>query len=181
MSTSTTSPIRDRAIKLLGSGINPEQTAHALGVEPSRISQLLSDQEFALEVTNLRFQNLARASNIDATYDTLEEKLQKKLADVLCFMTKPGEILAALRIVNGAKRRGASTQSEISNPAQVVTLNIPVMVVNKFVTTINNQVVRAGDRDLVTIPSAQMRNLLESSQGVNRDVKNSNPLTISAS
>ena len=57
----------------------PEQTASAVGLSVSRISQLLSDPEFSAQVAELRFNNLQKHNERDSAYDTMEEKLLKKL------------------------------------------------------------------------------------------------------
>ena len=67
--------LEDRALSLLGSGISAESAATALGVSPSRISQLLSAPEFAEQVAELRYNNLQQHNHRDANYDSLEDKL----------------------------------------------------------------------------------------------------------
>lgn len=156
MSQGITSSTEERALKLLGSGLNPETVAHALGVSASRISQLLSEEDFALQVSHLRFTSLQKHNERDSSYDELEDKLLKKLDDLLPYMTKPMEVLAALRTVNNANRRGASAPQEIHNQQTIVNLTIPVRAVQKFVTNINNQVVQIGDQTLVTMQSGAL-------------------------
>lgn len=160
MSNSPNNSIESRALKLLGSGATPEQTAAALGVTASRISQLISDPEFSAGVAELRFQSLSRSNDIDSKYDEMESTLQKRLGDMLCWMTKPGEILAAIRIINAAKRRGSSTPSELTSIGTVVVLNMPTHVTQQFTVNTTNQVIRAGDKDLVTVQSSRMKDLL---------------------
>ncbi len=69
----TSSSIEDRALVLLGAGIGGEAVANALGVTPSRISQLLSEQAFSDAVSTLRYENLQKHNNRDASYDTIED------------------------------------------------------------------------------------------------------------
>jgi hypothetical protein len=186
MSTSTTSATEERALSLLGQGLGPEIVASAVGVSVSRISQLLSDPNFSAQVSTLRYENLAKHNQRDNKYDRMEEQLQDKLADLIPFMMKPFEVLKAIQIINQAKRRGTSAPESITNQQTVVQLVMPTQIINNFSkneisVNINNQVVRAGNQDLVTVQSARMEHLLTASKvpklsGEISDVKVSNGL-----
>jgi hypothetical protein len=146
----------ERAIKLLGNGLGPEQVATAIGVTPSRISQLLSDQDFAQAVAELRFQALQRHNEIDGSYDTIEEALIEKLADVLPLMLRPMEILKAIQVINGAKRRGQSAPEQITHQNTVVNLVMPTQIIQKFSINSNNQITNVGTQTLETIQSSSL-------------------------
>lgn len=169
MSTSTTSPTESRALTLLGQGISPTMVASALGVTVSRISQLISDPDFASAVSELRYKSLLKNNDRDNSYDAMEEQLQKKLHDLLPFMIKPFEVLKAIQIINAAKRRGVAATDAPTERSNVVQLTLPVNIFNQNVVqniqvNINNQVTRAGDQDLVTIQSAKMDQMLVASK-----------------
>jgi hypothetical protein len=161
MSQSLTSS-ESRAITLLGQGINPEMAAAAVGLSVSRISQLLSQEEHATAVAEARYKNLVAHSARDAKYDDLEDKLIKRLSDVLVFMTRPMEILAAIKTINGAKRRGASAPESLTTSQETVPLTMPVAILQQFSVNINNQVIKVGEKDLTTVQSGQLSRLLES-------------------
>lgn len=146
----------ERAIKLLGSGVSPEQTATALGVSASRISQLLSDQNFAKAVAELRFEALQKHNATDSAYDTLEDALIEKLADVLPLMVRPMEILKAIQVINGAKRRGQSAPEQITQQNTVVNLVMPTQIIQKFQMNSNNQITNVGAQTLETIQSSTL-------------------------
>lgn len=152
--TSTTT--RDRALALLGNGIPAEQVAAACGVTPSAISQLLSEEGFASEVATARYQNLSKHNERDSKYDSIEDKLVDKLEDLLPLMMRPMEVLKSIQVINAAKRRGSSTPDSIVNQQTVVQIVMPNVVVNKFVANAQNQVIRAGDQDLLTIQSGTL-------------------------
>lgn len=152
-STSQRSATESRALKLLGSGYTPATVAAACGVTESRISQLLSEDGFAEEVATLRFQSLEKYNEIDSTYDTLEKKLLKQLEDVLPLLMRPLEIAKVLGVLNAAKRRGATAPEQIHSQSTVVNLVMPNVIVQKFTTNINNQVIQAGEQTLETIQS----------------------------
>lgn len=170
MST-TTSTTETRALALLSQGLGPEVVAAAVGVSTSRISQLLSTPEFAAQVAEGRYENLAKHNQRDNAYDSMEDSLLAKLKDCLPFMMRPMEILKAIQVINAAKRRGSSAPESITSQQTVVQLIMPTQVLQSFTTNVNNQVIKAGQQDLVTVQSASMDKLLSSSKGL-RNVEN---------
>lgn len=158
-STSIRSATEQRAITLLGSGLPPESVASAVGVTVSRISQLVSDPEFMAEVTDLRFKNLSKHNERDNRYDTLEDKLLEKLENCLPMMYKPLEVLKAIAVINAAKRRGSSAPDSTINQQTVVSLTMPIQIIKQFTTNIQNQVIQAGEQELLTIQSSQLSGL----------------------
>ena len=157
------SPIRSRALALLSSGITPEQTAAALGVTPSAISQLISDAEFANELATARFEKLKKNNARDEELDSLEDELitiMKQQMALIAFDTN--KIPRLFSIINAAKRRGASAPESAHTHNTIIQLNVPVSIVSRFRVNSNNQVVSAGSQDLITIQSGNMRNLVES-------------------
>ena len=151
----------ERALNLLGKGVTPAQTAMALGVTESTISQLLSNDEFAEKVAELRYTNLLQHSERDSKADTLEDKLLKKLNDLVPFLMKPIEVARVYQIVNSAKRRGQSTPESITTAKEVVPLVMPVTIINKFSVNSANQVIQAGAQPLITVQSGNMKALLD--------------------
>lgn len=160
----------ERAIKLLGNGLGPEQVATAVGVTPARISQLLADQDFATAVAELRFENLQKHNEIDASYDELEGALINKLADVLPLMLRPMEILKAIQVINGAKRRGQSAPEQITHQNTVVNLVMPTQIIQKFSMNSNNQVTNVGSQTLETIQSGTLLASTKAKQGASPNV-----------
>jgi hypothetical protein len=168
---STTSPTEERALSLLGQGCGPELVASAIGVSVSRISQLLSTPEFAEKVAELRFAALARHNERDQRADRIEDLLLEKLENVIPYITDPMKLIAAYTRINAAKRRGSSSPEAITAQTQVVALNIPAVVINQHIkqditVNINNQVIKAGNQDLITVQSANMEKLLARSKSL---------------
>lgn len=157
-----TSSIEERALELLGSGIKSESVASALGVSPSRISQLLAEQHFADKVAELRYKNLQSHNKRDDKYDSLEDKLIFKLTNSLPLMVRPDTILKALSIVNGAKRRGQTSPDTANSTTNIVNIILPKVIAQKIVTNLNNQVIRAGNQELLTMPSGNLLKQVES-------------------
>lgn len=156
--------LEDRALSLLGSGVQAEAVASALGVSPSRISQLLANKLFADKVTELRYESLQKHNVRDDAYNSLEDKLLKKLDTALPFLIKPESILKAISVVNGAKRRGQDAPASSSGTQNIVNIILPSKIAQQFTTNLDNQVIRAGEQELMTIPSGNLVKQLEDLQ-----------------
>lgn len=174
------SHIREKAIAMLGSGTPASIVASALGVTESAISQLLSQDEFSKQVTDLRFKNLSRQTELDDRYTSMEETLLTKLEKVLPLMTRPRDVVATLTAINGTKRRGASNLAGTVGQSQVVNLTIPVTIAHKFVSNVNNQVVEVQDESgsassLITASSGSLDGLYERIVGGSGSLGNETP------
>ena len=160
----------ERALALLGTGVSPSVVAASLGVTESRISQLLSDDEFASKVATLRYESLQKHSIRDSSYDTLEDELIEKMKDCIPLMHRPMEILKAISVINAAKRRGASTPESITEKQQIIQLNIPVQIINKFTTNLAGQVTTITtaetEQSLLTIQSGSLDSLIKEKRDV---------------
>lgn len=142
---------RERAAKLLGQGIQQEIVATALGVTPGYISQLLSEPEFAAEVSQLRLVNLENASERDGKYDKLEDKMLDQLEELAGYMTKPREVLSALAVLNKAVRRGVKQEQQPAVKQDVVTLVLPQIIQQTFILNQSNQVVAVGEKQAAPV------------------------------
>lgn len=156
---------QERALELLGSGIGPEMVAAAIGVSVSYISQLLANVDFAAKVADKRYAHLSKYTELDNQYDSIEQKLVRKMESMVGMMFKPGEILNAIKVINAVKRRGVTSPENIHGTREVVSLTIPNVVLqsvtnNNLTTNIHNQVVKIGEQDLSTVQSVRMGDLL---------------------
>lgn len=153
--------IQGRICKLLGQGIEGHRVASALGVDPSYVSQLLADDAFKERVQELRLANLTEATTRDKRYDGIEDKLLGHIEhdidkNPFAFKTT-GDKVRALSIVNNLKRRGANADSNIATINQtVVQLVLPTQLMQRYVKDVNNQIVQAGDKNLLTMQSGSM-------------------------
>lgn len=161
-STGVTSAVEEKALQLLGAGISQEATAAALGVSPSRITQLLSEKTFSDKVANLRYAALQKHSERDGKYDSLEDQLLLKLEKSLPLLLRPESILKAITVVNGAKRRGqAAVGANGSADAKVVQIVVPTFVAQRFSVNLDNQVIRAGSQELLTMQASKLLQRVE--------------------
>ena len=163
-SPGVTSGLEEKALNLLGSGIAAESVAAALGVTPGRIAQLLSEETFSDEVSKLRYKSLQSHNVRDSKYDSLEDRLLEKLEKSLPLMIKPETILNAMTRVNAAKRRGQSAPAQVVNQQNIINLTLPTVLADKFSIDINNQVVKAGDQELLTMASGNLLKQVEVAQ-----------------
>lgn len=145
--------MQEKILALLGNGVSPDATAMAVGVENSYISQLLGREDFSARVTQLRFDRLQKSSEIDKSYDELESMLLEKLHGVSDYLLKPSDILMALRIVNGAQRRGAGISQATHIVQNIVQLNMPAKLIQHFRTDEQNQVIEVEGQQIGTIPA----------------------------
>jgi len=149
-----------RALEMLGNGLAPVVVSSALGISESYISQLLGEEQFSAQVTAKRFANLQAATTRDRDYDSIEDALIAKMKDLLPMMYKPMEVLRAITVINAAKRRGADAPDNTVVHNTIVQLTLPAAITSRFVTNINNQVIEAGEQELITIETKTLKSKL---------------------
>lgn len=151
---------RNRIRDLLGTGLSSEVVATAVGCDPSYISQLLAEEAFAAEVSNLRAEALTANSKRDRKIDTIEDKVIEKLEEVVDngMVFKPADLLRTFAVVNNAKRRGVPAHESMVVNNTIVNLMIPQVLRRAFTINQQGEVIEAEGQTLVTMPA---RSLLE--------------------
>lgn len=149
-----------RLIQYLTAGVTPAEAARALGITPGAVTQLMQQPEVSAELEKAREEQLQRSTAIDAKYDALEDKLLTQLERTVPLLLRPAEIANVLTRVNQAKRRGAG-HTATAAPAKILQLNLPIAIQTKFVLNSSNQVITAGEQELVTIQSGSVPKLIE--------------------
>ena len=161
--------IQGRICKLLGQGYPAHTVSTALGVDPSYISQLLSDDAFKAKVQELKLTHLTEKTQRDQRYDGLEDKLLSKIENdidnnPLAFKTTT-EKVRSLVAINGLKRRGANADSSVTTINQtVVQLTLPTQLLQRYVKDVNNQIVQAGEKNLLTMQSGSLSEFASTSE-----------------
>jgi hypothetical protein len=156
--------MKDKVKELLGTGLPNNVVATATGISESQITQWMSEEEFAGEVQTLRTMNLAKATERDNKYNSLEDSILEIMEEKLTnygLTWKPGELARILAIVNGAKRRGAPTEVSGQVARSVVPLQLPPVIVAAFVVNGHNQVVEVEGRTVATISASKVVRELE--------------------
>lgn len=163
---------KDQRIKeMLGYGIKPESVANAIGCEPSYVSQLMSREDFAGEVAELRINHSIADTERDLSYDALEDKLLKEMHEMVDHgrFQKPEQVLMALRVSNQMIRRGGKANGPARQLNVVVELSLPKIVRDRFIPnasgdtkmidiTPSGEVVKVNGQTMVTMPSGQLVN-----------------------
>jgi predicted transcriptional regulator len=159
--------VRDKAKELLGLNLPNNVVASAIGVSESQVSQWLSDEQFALEVQELKLTNFAEHATRDRKYNKLEDLVLQKLEEKLdsgLFFTSPREILSAITVLNKAVRR--ATPAELGAGAgnrTIVNLQLPEnsAFAAKFILNGQNQVVEIAGRSMATMSARGVVKQLE--------------------
>jgi hypothetical protein len=151
---------QDKIKELLGTGLSNEVVASSIGVHPSYISQLMSDEDFYNSVIELRTKNLAAHTVRDRNLDGIEDTLIKKMSEMLDsgMVYKPHDILKFFQVLNNAKRRGVTPAEATVVNNTVVNLSLPPIVQKQFSFKTNsaNEVVEVEGQTMITMPAAHL-------------------------
>jgi len=164
--TEIVNQLESRAIRLLAAGLSAARVAESLGVDASRISQLLAEDEFKSKLADEKFSLLNRHNEADEKLNALEDKVRDRLEQTVDMIFDPMKLTRIFQVVNAAKRRGMETSGDSLSNSTVVNLMIPQRVVNNFVVNSNNQVIQAGGEDLITIQPHRVQEMIHE-----RDIK----------
>lgn len=157
--------MQDRIKDLLGRGIPATNVAMAVGCEESYISQLMSDEAFRTEVQNLKAANFSKFTESDDALDAAEAKALKKVAQLVDFVTKPGEAARCFQILNAARRRVSdSTAAAQAAPSTIVNISLPQVARVAMLTDHNKQVIEVDGRPLITMSAKQLVNMSEAAR-----------------
>lgn len=150
-------PVDKKQIQdLLGSGLSNDVVATAVGCDPSYITQLMSGEEFAARVVELRTEALSANTKRDRKIDSVEDKLLSKVEDAVDLLYKPNDLIRAVSTINAMKRRGVSSQDSLQINNTVVNLMIPKVVIMNFTKNSQGEVIEVEGKSLVTMPSNQL-------------------------
>lgn len=146
----------EKALKLLATGLQPVVVAAAVGVTKGRISQLMEDPTFMVQLAEQQALLGSGAVERDQAYDDLETLLLDKLRTNVPMMFKTQEILGAIRIINSAKRRSIVNPDLNNTAPKIVKLCLPSHVTAKFTINAQGVVVEVAGRELTTIDSGSL-------------------------
>lgn len=178
MSYSPSNPVEAKALALLGKNFPQEAVAKALGVTPGRISQLMADEEFAAEVSNLRYQNLQAHTERDERIDRIEDKLLDKLEKAIPLLSaqEPTKIAKIWKDVNAAKRRGAAADSNNTLVSQtIINLTLPTQIINKYRSNEQSQVIEIGGKPFITAQPQMLEHELKEKENETRRLSTDDP------
>lgn len=170
-SAPTRSKVEEQIKELLGQGLSNSVVASAVGCSPGLITQLLSDEHFSQEVTTLRAASLTAATRRDRSIDSIEDQLIAKMSDILPYITKPMEVVAALGAINKMVRRGNPAQQGHVINQTTVNLNLPTTSLHQYTKNSNGEVVEVAGQSLVSMPAAALLTKLKQSALVEGNVQ----------
>jgi hypothetical protein len=160
---------KDQVKELLGTGLSVSVVASAVGCADGYITQLMSDADFASEVTRLKIINLQASSKRDDSINGIEDKILRKLTSAIDenAFYRPRDLLHAFAVINNAKRRGvaATSDSNIAAGTTIINLNIPATVAKKFTISQQGEVLEVDDQTLITMPTGQLLSSLAKGEG----------------
>jgi hypothetical protein len=159
---------KELALELLSYNLPQVDVAAALGVTPAAISQLLVDESFRRELSELKVKNLTAASARDKKLDGLEDSLITKLEDSVKLLVDPMKVTKVFQTVNGAKRRGVAASPTSVGSETVVSLQIPRALVDKLgiKISVDGQVVSVEGQDLRTMQTHVLDGLIHEGQDI---------------
>jgi hypothetical protein len=152
------SSVEQRIIKFLTQKVKPAQIASCVGLPIEAVISLAGRQDVAEIVTKAHTEHIESANSRDALYDELELEAAKYMKRALpMLLAKPSELIKVITGLNSLKRRGSiAGEDSATGSGAVVQLNLPNILIQNFQVNIDNQVIRAGEQDLTTLPSSQM-------------------------
>lgn len=164
--------LRDKIKQLLIAGLPPVQVASACACSPSFVSQLLADEQFMNDVASGRIaynaNKMQQYQDIDDGYDDIEDALLKKLGNLLPFINKPNEVLAALSAVNRAERKrssmGLNTMQQANAVENKVAITLPMHLLKNVHVAVEfdsrNQITSIDNRSMLPFQASQLQEAL---------------------
>lgn len=158
---------KDQLKSLLGNGVPAAQAAKAVGCSAAYVAELMAEAGFSEEVATMRVGKLHAATERDAKYDAIEDKLLGNLETMAPLMLQPAMLLKAITVVNGAKRRGVTDAETVAaQKATVVVLHLPEVLRHRYKLNPNNEIIEVDGRTLLTIDSNAILANLEGAKNV---------------
>lgn len=165
--------MQEKIQEMLGAGLTQSQVAHAVGVDESYISQLMTDEEFVRTVQELRSEKASAFIEHDGRIDTMEQAALARISESIPFM-KPMDALKTFQTLNSAKRKTGLNHGVQQVPSQIAILNLPENASVVFQLSTDNQVVSVEGRSVATLPSSNVTAMLRKRQAEAQLVKLTN-------
>lgn len=158
---------KDRILELLGSGLANGVVASTVGCDPALISQLMSQEDFAAKVVELRTTSRLAATKRDRNIDSIEDNLIELLKEQVETrqIYKPRDVLMAFNVLNKAQRRGNPNQDGLTINNNVVELTMPVTLVANFTKNTQGEVIEVEGQTMQTMPAQSLLRHLARTKG----------------
>lgn len=152
-----------KVLNFLKGGCTPAQAAQAVGVSEPYVSQLCAEEDFQKQIAQKLQHDFEQALETDKNLDEIEHLLTKKIKQLVPYMIGLDDVLKTFRVVNQSNRKlGAKINPAEGNNGvgvKTITLLLPKIIINNFITNPNSEVVAIDDRNLVTLNSSSIDSL----------------------
>lgn len=147
---------KNKIKRMLISGVKAADVSKAVGVSEGYISQLMDDVNFAKDVQAGRAGNAVGRVNLNAKYDSVEEKLLTRLEQNIPNLYKTNDIVNALRVVGSRKREPIVEKPPEFNGNQVVHLHLSPRIANKFILNGRKDIIGLGEQTFIPMSSLEL-------------------------
>lgn len=161
--------MRDRILRLLANGIKPADAAGVVGCTPSYISQLLKDEDFKTELTELITNQSEDADEkrLDIKYEATEHRILNAINEALP-SAKLGELTRTLEVVVKRQtevKKLAAFKTAPKTSVQIVNLTLPASFHKLQAPTIEmnseSEVIAIGGNNLAPLASDGVKTLFD--------------------
>lgn len=143
----------------LSQGVPQEAVARALGIDPSYVSQLMAEEEFATEVQEARMVAAARDSGVDHKIRQGEEAaLDRVLAKLP--MAGMKDALLVFKVLNAAKlRKDSMIPQAVQSTGTVVEIYLPGAMVPQYVQNKKSEIIEVNGKTMVSAGVKQLERM----------------------
>lgn len=140
----------------LGEGMTQAAAADAAGCSASYVSQLMEQPEFRALVAQARAVKYSKYAEMDRRADDLQLTALTRLEKVIAMEHKLPNLLRAVQVLDGMKRRSTAATDEAGAVAATVKITLPSAVRANYTVAVdmNNKVVQIGESNLIPATGA---------------------------
>lgn len=156
---------KDSVLAMLAQNIPAHQISATLGVEESYISQLASNEDFQLQLAELKIEVAQADINYDAKLDLVEESFLDRIEDKSKFANLQQSI-QAFKVLNTARRRRDSRiQAPNTSTAAVIQLTVAVAVIPQYQVNSKNEIIEVEGKTMVSATPSKLDEIIATRGG----------------
>ncbi|HEY9661549.1 MAG TPA: hypothetical protein V6C65_24090, partial [Allocoleopsis sp.] len=150
---------RQYALELLSQGISPTQVAAAIGVDDSRISQLMAEEDFQEELNRLKVAATAEDLAFDKKLESAElqalDNIERRLP-----IANMQQSLQAFKVLNTARRRkDGNVVAQGAAGGVVVNITLPAIAMPQFVLNQKAEVIEVEGKTMISATPKQLQQI----------------------
>jgi transcriptional regulator with XRE-family HTH domain len=156
---------KEQIQEMLAQGLKPTEVANVIGVDPSYISQLMSDEDFARVVEEKRIEAVAEDIEYDNKIDEVEStflgNIERKAG-----LANLQQSLQAFSVLNKAKRRRDSSGHRAAPQiGTVVNIQVNNTILPQYVMNGKSEIVEVEGKTMVSATPTKLDEILAARQG----------------